>query len=276
MTHATRVSVGDAATRLLEQDGPNPERPVLFVHGNPGSADEWQPFFEALEGKRRCLAPDVLGWGQSERVEGFRHTIDNLATFLEQLLDAQEVENFDLVAHDWGMLGVIAAGRRPQAVGRIVVMNCVPLSEHYRWHWVARLWRRRGVGEFVNATTTRWGTRQILRQATPNAKVRNKLTDSVMRYLDRGQKRAILELYRDADPEKLGAFGRALGKLDGPALVIWGEDDPYLPAEFCSGWWREALNASAECLSAAGHWPWLDRPEVVGQVAEFLDGPAPA
>jgi pimeloyl-ACP methyl ester carboxylesterase len=53
--------------------------------------------------------------------------------------------------------------------------------------------------------------------------------------------------------------------------VLWGERDPYLPLRFGAAQ-AEALGsgASFEPVEAAGHWPWLDRPELVGRVAGFL------
>ena len=53
-----------------------------------------------------------------------------------------EIDEYSLVVHDWGVVGLIAALRRPQQVRRLVVINAVPLLPGYRWHWVARcVWR---------------------------------------------------------------------------------------------------------------------------------------
>jgi pimeloyl-ACP methyl ester carboxylesterase len=244
---------------------------VLFVQGNPTSADDWVPFMEALGDERRCLAPDLPGWGESERVPGFRHTMHWLATFLEQFLDALGVERFDPVVHDWGAVGLIAAQRRPSVVGRIVVINAVPFLPGYRWHWVARLWRLRGAGELLNATITRPALGLLLRLATPRPGGLPTLADQIHRHLDRGTKRAILELYRDADPERLAEAGRRLGELRCPALVAWGDRDPYIPARFAD-LYGEALGGpvTVEHLPDAGHWPWLDRPDLVAKVRDFL------
>jgi pimeloyl-ACP methyl ester carboxylesterase len=263
------VIAGAIRTRYWEAEGPGD--PVVFVHGNPSSADDWLPFLSRLEGERRCLAPDLVGWGKSERPADLRYTMDTLAWFVQRLIDALDLERFDIVVHDWGAIGLVVASWRPQFVGRVVVINAVPLSAEYRWHWVARLWRRRLVGELVNATTTRWGTRQILRQATPRPGSLPELADHISRYMDAGTKRAILQLYRDADPWKLGDFGRSLGDLRAPALVVWGDDDPFLPGRFAD-FYGKALGGEArvERLPGAGHWPWLDRPDAVELVADFL------
>jgi pimeloyl-ACP methyl ester carboxylesterase len=57
----------------------------------------------------------------------------------------------------------------------------------------------------------------------------------------------------------------------GPALTLWGERDRYLPRGLAS---RIAAalgdGAVSEVVPGAGHWPWLDRPEVVERVCEFI------
>jgi pimeloyl-ACP methyl ester carboxylesterase len=268
------VVAGAIRTRYWEAEGPGD--PVVFVHGNPTSADDWLPFLSRLDGVRRCLAPDLVGWGQSEKPADLGYTMDTLAWFVQRLIDALDIERFDMVVHDWGAIGLVVASWRPQVVGRVVVINAVPLSAEFRWHWVGRLWRRRVIGELLNLTTTRWATRQLLRQATPRPGSLPELAEQISRYLDAGTKRAILQLYRDADPWKLGQVGHALAALRSPALVVWGDDDPYIPARFAD-FYRETLgdDARLERLSGAGHWPWLDRPDVVDLVADFL-GSKPA
>jgi pimeloyl-ACP methyl ester carboxylesterase len=266
-----RMKVAGIATRVLETDGRASDHPVLLVHGNPTSADMWRPFLDELEGKRACVAPDLPGWGESQRVRGFRHTMLHLATYLEELLDARGVRRFDLVVHDWGGVGLIVAQRRPADVGRVVVLNTVPLLPGYRWHWIARLWRKRVVGELLNATTNRWATRTLLRQSTPRREGLPELADLISRHFDRGTKRAVLELYRDADPERLEQAGRRLGEVRSPGLVVWGDHDPYIGVRFADEYAR-ALGGEVrvEHLPDAGHWSWLDRPDVVHMVSDFL------
>jgi pimeloyl-ACP methyl ester carboxylesterase len=276
MIGETRPTVGGYRTRCLEVEGPRPEHPVLFVHGNPNSADEWRPFLDRLEGRRRCLAFDLIGWGQSERRKDLDHTADTLAWFVKEFIDAMALERFDLVVHDWGSIALVPASWRPESVGRIVAMNTATLWDQYRWHWVARLWQTPVVGELLNATTTRFGTLQILRQATPRPGSLPEVADDIHRHLDGTTKRAILELYRSAPPEKLGQLGSRLGAITAPALVLWGDKDPYTQPRF-GDYYKDALGGEVrvEHLPDAGHWVWLDRPDVVAKVAAFLSADDP-
>jgi pimeloyl-ACP methyl ester carboxylesterase len=89
--------------------------------------------------------------------------------------------------------------------------------------------------------------------------------------LDFGTQRAILKLHRSVKAGTLAAAGAELGAIEAPALVIWGEADPFIPALF-AGEYAEALGGPCELLALedAGHWPWLDRPDVIERVAAFL------
>jgi pimeloyl-ACP methyl ester carboxylesterase len=266
-----RIEVPQGGTRVLEVEGSDPHLPILLFHGNPSNAGDWTPFLERLEGRRRAIAPDLLGWGKSDRPESFHATMDALAGWIGDLIDTLRVERFDLVVHDWGGIALAAAMRRPQAANRIVIMNSVPLMPDYHWHWIARLWRRRGVGELLNATTSKFGTRQLLRQAVVSKDAIPELAELIHEHYDRGTKRAVLQLYRDADPEKFAPLAENLQTLIGPALVVWGDADPYIQPRFADRL-AAALGGEArvEHLPDAGHWPWLDRPDVVDMVCEFL------
>jgi pimeloyl-ACP methyl ester carboxylesterase len=55
-----------------------------------------------------------------------------------------------------------------------------------------------------------------------------------------------------------------------PALVAWGSRDPYIPARFAGEYARALPDAELLELPDAGHWPWLDRPDLVDRLVDFL------
>jgi pimeloyl-ACP methyl ester carboxylesterase len=88
---------------------------------------------------------------------------------------------------------------------------------------------------------------------------------------DHGTQRAILKLYRSASPAALAVAGERLGAIGAPALVVWGEDDVYVPAGFADAYAERLGGATrVERVSGAGHWPWLDDASVVDAVEAFL------
>lgn len=268
ITTETRTIAG-IRTHLRRRGGEG--IPTVFVHGNPTHSADWVPFMQALEGP--SLAFDLPNFGRSERVgpERFAGDMDSLAAFVAEALAELEAGTHNLVVHDWGAVGLIAAQRRPEAVRRLVVINAVPLSGGYRWHWIARLWRRRGLGELLNRTTTMSSLGLLLRQARPGFRAMpDSFVDMIWDRWDPQTTAAILRLYRSADPTALAAAGAGLGRLGCPALVVWGAADPYIGV--VHGREYAALLPAAELLEVeqAGHWPWIDRPELIGRVTGFL------
>ena len=253
--------------RSAPGDGP----PVLYLHGVPSTSYDWLPFLERTGG----LAPDLPGFGRSGKRGDLDYSINGYARFLERFLDHVGVDRYRLVVHDWGVVGLALAQADPARVDRLAAMNIVPFLPGYRWHRIARLWRAPLVGELVMGATTKWSLRRLSRRATVAGPLPADYVDSIWAHFDQGTQRAILKLYRSAPPAVLAGAGARQGDIRAPALVLWGDRDPYIPAEFADATGAALGDATVRHLEDAGHWPWLDRPDVVDTVAEFLAGPDP-
>lgn len=244
--------------------------PALYLHGVPTSSDDWVGFLERTGG----LAPDLPGFGRSGKPGYLKYTIDEYAVFIERFLDHLEVERVRMVVHDWGAVGLAFAQRHPERVERLVITNAVPFLEGYRWHRTARIWRTPLLGELAMGATTRRVLKLLTREsnATPGP-LPGAWIDSVLAHFDQGTQRAILRLYRSSPPDVLAAAGRDLSRLAMPALVLWGLQDPYIPKRFATEYARALPNSELVELPDAGHWWWLDRPDAIERVAEFLTAP---
>ena len=252
--------------RRVAGEGP----PSVYVHGNPTHSEDWIPF---MRRGGAAVAVDLPGWGRSARPDPnrFDYTMRGLDAFLERCLEELGVGRRKLVVHDWGALALIGAQRRPELVERLVVINAVPLLPGYRWHWVARLWRRRGIGEALMATNSRPAVALGLRDARGDrGAMPREFVDMVWEHWDRGTSRAILRLYRDGDPGRLAEAGRDLERLDCPALVVWGERERYLPIRFGRLYSERLRAAEFHAVAGAGHWPWLEDPALIDRISAFL------
>jgi pimeloyl-ACP methyl ester carboxylesterase len=241
--------------------------PTLYLHGVPTNSDDWLPFLPRTGG----LAPDLPGFGRSGKAGNLDYSIPGYADFLERFLDLVEAERINLVVHDWGAVGLAFAQRHPERIARLVILNSVPFLANYRWHRMARAWRTPGLGELAMGATNRFTLRRSSREANvAEGPMPEAWLDTVLDHFDQGTQRAILRLYRSAPSEVLEHAGRQLATLKMPALVLWGTQDPYIPASFAADYARALGNAQLVELPDAGHWPWLDRPEVIDRIAEFL------
>ena len=247
---------------------PRTGAPVLYLHGVPTDGADWIPFLERTGG----YAPDLPGFGSSGKPGDFDYSAEGYARFLETFLDHMGVERYSLVTHDWGAVGLALAQRAPGRVERLAILNGVPLLGSYRWHRVARVWRTPVAGELLMGFTTKFAMRRSMRRAISDRVAADELAERIWANFDHGTQRAILRLYRSADPPSLAQAGERLAEIDAPALVLWGERDPFIAPEFAHRY-AEALGGqtTVEIMTGAGHWLWLDRPEAVDTVTRFME-----
>lgn len=243
--------------------------PTLYVHGVPTNADDWSPFLQRTGG----VALDLPGFGRSEKAQTFEYTIGGYNTFLQALIGRLEWDRFNLVVHDWGGLALVTAQELQDRLERLVIINSVPLLPGYRWHRIARGWRTPLFGEMMMGLMTKSLSRWISRESRPSGEPwPDGMLDSLWQHFDHGTQRAILRLYRSAPPATLEAAGERLSTVTAKTLVLWGEQDPYIPARFADEFAAVLPNAELRLLHDAGHWPWIDRPDTVEIACDFLTG----
>jgi 2-hydroxymuconate-semialdehyde hydrolase len=106
--------------------------PVLLIHGSgPGVSAwaNWRLTIPALAQQRRVIAPDMVGFGFSERPAGIRYNLDTWVAQAIGLLDALKIECADLVGNSFGgALALALAIRHPTRVRRLVLMGAAGVS----------------------------------------------------------------------------------------------------------------------------------------------------
>jgi haloalkane dehalogenase len=254
--------------------------PILFVHGTPTWSFEYRHLIQALSRTHRCIAPDHLGFGLSQRPRDFPYTPEAHARVLAQFVQRLGLQSFTLVAHDFGgpialPLALEQAGR----VQRLVLLNT--------WMWSfaddpSMLRKARLAGGALG----RWLYRRLnfsLRVLTPHAYGDGrKLTAAIHRQY--------LALFPDADSRErvLWTLARALTESSAyydrlwqrrerlsaiPTLILWGMRDRAFPPAMLTRWRQAAPHARVVELAEAGHWPHEESPaEVARALADFLVG----
>lgn len=243
--------------------------PTLYVHGVPTNADDWTEFLELTGG----VALDLPGFGRSEKPMHFDGSLGSYNAFLQAFIAQLGWDRFNLVVSDWGGMALVTAQELHERVGRVVIINAAPLLPGYKWHRLARVWRTPLLGEIAMGLTTKSIGRRLASEGRPaHARLPESMVDSIWDHFDHGTQRAILKLYRGAPPKLLEEAGQRFADLTAETLVLWGEQDPYIGSEFARLYAQTLPNATLELLPDAGHWPWLDRPDVITRTANFLAG----
>ncbi len=244
-------------------------RPVVLLHGIPGSADSWRAVADGLLGDFDVIVPDLLGFGASGRPEGLDglHAVAQ-ASALDDLIDELGVGPVTVVGHDFGgPVGLSLVARRPGAVTALGLLATnaftdtpipFPLSAA-TWPVVGPL-----VARVVFSTPS---LRMMLRQGVgPGASAPDPAT-----YLgQRAQRRAIATIFEGSLvhlAELYGPIEAELRRTSVPTLVGWGDHDPFFPVAEGE---RTALTVGTtlRVYEGAGHFLPHERPaEVAADIA---------
>jgi haloalkane dehalogenase len=251
--------------------------PILFVHGTPTWSFEWRHLIRAFAPTHRCIAPDHIGFGLSDRPRNFAYTPDAHADNLAQFVERLNPEPLTLVVHDYGgPIGLPLCLRHSERVRRLVLVNT------WMWSFAGdRDMESKGriAGGRLGRFLYRWANFS-LRVLTPYAYGdKRKLTPEIHRqYLDRFADRwargAVLWPLAHAilgSSDYYDSLWKDRDKLRGrPALIVWGMKDPAFGARQLARW-RETLPSARAVEIDAGHWPHEESPDSVADaMREFL------
>ena len=123
------IAVLDSTMSYVEAGAAGPT--VLFLHGNPTSSHIWRNIIPHVAPLGRCIAPDLIGYGQSGKPDIDYRFFDHVR-YLDAFLDALDIREMVMVAQDWGTaLAFHLAARRPRNVLGLAFMEFIRPFE--RW-----------------------------------------------------------------------------------------------------------------------------------------------
>ena len=97
---------------------------LLMLHGNPTWSFYYRNLILGLKGSYRCVVPDHMGMGKSDKPQDYPYTLSRHIDNLEKLADHLELDDITLVVHDWGgAIGMGFAVRHPERIRRLVIFN---------------------------------------------------------------------------------------------------------------------------------------------------------
>jgi haloalkane dehalogenase len=256
--------------------------PVVFLHGNPTSSYLWRNVIPHVEGLGRCLAPDLVGMGDSGAAPDGSYRFVDHARYLDAWFEALGLTNVTLVVHDWGSaLGFYWAYRHPERVRGIAYMEAVvrPLT------WEE--WRDESRQIFQDLRSEA-GEEMVLEKnlfiegILPSAVLRD-LTEEEMNvyrrpYLEPGESRRPTltwprELPINGEPEDVVSivddYSKWLAQSDVPKLFVNAEPGAILTGsqrEFCRTWPNQE-----EVTVRGAHFVQEDSPHEIGEaIATFV------
>ena len=236
--------------------------PVLFLHGFPATRSLWSPLVSLLGGAGfRLVIPDLVGYGASEVLAGVPIDMASQARWMLALLDLLGIGRAVVVAHDVGSAAAqLMLTSAPQRVRALVVLDGV-----YRGEWAME----------AIASIQAWAPADACRLFPVLARRLAKsaaLREMLAAYEGEKGGLRLIRAARDLDPHQTENIGEALRASGIPALVLWGENDRFLPIGTVARPLAELLRAELVVLPG-GHFTPLDCPEQVATaLRQFLDG----
>jgi pimeloyl-ACP methyl ester carboxylesterase len=261
----SRLTVGGVSTRVIQAGPADAAEAVVFVHGNPGSARDWDDLVAANGKFARTVAFDIPGWGKSDKGGPPElHTTDGAAGYIQGVLDQLGIRRAVLAGHDFGGIwGLHWAAQHPDSLLGAVLIDSGALRD-YVPHALAIVWFTPVVGEAQLAGTTRAAFHQGIQFMQPRP-LPDAFIDRMYDDYDRLTRCALLRYYRSARDDALtspNAYAdearEALRPRNLPALVIWGEKDPFIPVEQAERQREVFPDAQVEVFADSAHWPFVD------------------
>lgn len=263
--------------------------PVFFLHGNPTWSFYWRALIEACRDSHRCIAPDWIGMGRSDKPgdDRYRYTLQSHLDDLEALYQYLVRERglppggITLAVHDWGgMIGLAWAARHPQRIARLIITNTAAFPNPRNMRLPLALWLCRNTA--LGALLVR-GLNAFARGASYCATV-NALPTAVRReycapYDSWAHRIATLRFVQDipltaADPAWaiVQETRQRLPLLaDKPTWLGWGLRDFVFDRPFYETFCRFFPGAQRRAWEQAGHYLLEDAAsELIPEVCAFL------
>lgn len=250
--------------------------PILFVHGTPAWSFLYREQIKELSKSHRCVAPDHIGFGLSDKPTDFEGTPQAHSQNLEKLVNHLDLQNITLVVHDFGgPIGLSFAIANPERIKRVVLMNT--------WLWETKTnpdvvkvdkvlngW----LGRFMYLNLN-FSPKVLLKQAFYD---KAKLT------------KAIHQHYTNVFPNKNNRYsllniGLALAGSsdwyqeqwenldqlnDKPFLILWGMKDQFIKPEFLEKW-QSRLSSAKVVKYDCGHFLQEEKAsEISNEITAFV------
>jgi haloalkane dehalogenase len=256
-----------------------PTKTLLFVHGNPTWSFHWRQLILALRSTHRCIAPDHLGCGLSDKPPQFLTLGDHIEN-LRQLVDRLQLDRVTLVAQDWGgAIGLGAMLKMPERLGRIILFNTGAFPPLYI-PWRIRICRAPFIGRFAVQGANAFSRAALRMTLARQRKLAPAVAAGYLAPYDSWPNRqAVYGFVRDIPTRPTEPTWQTLAEIerglpmfaDRPALLVWGMRDwcfrPDCLQRFIDAW----PNAEAHRLMDMGHWVVEDAPEeALAAVQRFL------
>ncbi|MZH15218.1 MAG: alpha/beta fold hydrolase [Nitrospinae bacterium] len=253
---------------------------LLMVHGNPTWSFYYRNLILGLKNSYRCVVPDHMGMGKSDKPQNYSYTLSKHIDNLESLVDKLDLNDITLLVHDWGgAIGMGFAVRHPEKIKRIVLFNTAAfLSDKIPIR--LRLCRVPVFG----ALAIRGFNAFALAAVNMACKNKERMTEQVRAgylapYNNYANRVANLRFVQDIPMDSNAPSYSIVKNIEEnlarfsalPVLIAWGAKDFVFTDQFLNRWKKIFPDAEVHWIPDAGHYVVEDAHErILPWVEEFL------
>lgn len=262
------VEVDDHDVEMAYYEGGGEGVPVVFLHGIPTWSYLWRHVVAELEdGDRRVIAPDMVGYGNSEKRDGFDRSLRAQEDALLDLLGQLGVEEFDFVAHDLGGGVALRVAWHTDRVRKLVLSNAVMYDS-----WPVEFVTDLGLPGNINDMSVEDLTGLL------DAAFRQTLIEPDDEFVEAMKSRYAtdegrISLSRNAvSTNTTHTTEIDYDEVEAETLCVWGKDDGFQPIEYARRLDDELTNSAGVVGLEGRHWVPEDRSDDYPErVVEFLE-----
>ncbi|MHB0806613.1 alpha/beta fold hydrolase [Stutzerimonas nitrititolerans] len=265
-----RIDAGGIDTNYHDA-GQGSATPLLLLHGSgPGVTAwaNWRLNIPLLAEGRRVVAPDMVGFGYTERPEGIRYNLDTWVKHAIDFLDALGIEQADVVGNSYGgALALAMAIRHPQRVRRLVLMGAAGVDFELT----------QGLDDVWGYAPSVEGMRHLMDSFAYNkALISDELAELRYRASIRpGYQEAFAQMFpapRQRWVDALASAEADIRALDKETLIIHGREDRIVPPVTSQTLFELIERAQLHMFGRCGHWTQIEHAARFNKlVTDFLN-----
>lgn len=235
--------------------------PIVMVHGNPGWSFEFRNVIKEMSKTHRCIAPDHIGFGLSDKPFEWDYLPKNHAKNFEIFMDSLNLENITLIVNDWGgPIGLSYALKYPEKIKKLVILNTWMWSvENDPYYQKFSKIMGGSFGKFMIKNFNIFGKMVVKKAVGDKKKLKKKIHKHYYKHLERKKDRRGCYTFPKeiiGSSKWLEGLWQQREKINSiPTTIIWGMKDIAFREQELNYWIENWNNPKVIKLQEIGHFP---------------------
>lgn len=240
--------------------------PIVMIHGNPGWSFEYRKIIPELSKMHRCIAPDHIGFGLSDKPQNFDYTPESQAKNFEIFMNDLDLDKITMTFNDWGgPIGLNYAIKHPDRIKKLVIMNTWLWSVKDDWYYQAFSGMMGGViGRFLIKHYNIFGKMVVKKAVGDYSKMSKNIHEHYYKHMETPEERKGCYTFPKhiiASSVWLESLWEQRDKINSiPTTLVWGMKDIAFREKELNYWIKNWNDPKVIRLEESGHYPQEESP----------------